>query len=624
MISYLVIGLLLILAASAPLVAIVLASIALRRAGRANALADRVAALESALQRATAPPSPGQPAAAEEAAGREKALPEPVVAELVAPPVVAPSPVAEPFNWERFVGQKTMGWAAVVLLIFAAAFFLRYAYQNNWIGPVGRVAIGALAGAALVVAGLRYQLRGWAIFAQMLSGAGIVVLYLAAYSAAGFYQLLPQQHAGFFLALIVVESMILAAVYNAPVIGLVAVLGGFITPVLLETDHDSYRALFTYLAVLDLGVVVLVMLRGWSWITTLALAGTHILFWLWYSENYHPEKMASALGFQLVVYLLFLGQAFLALALRRWTESREDLGRLVLTAILWFHAFYTLTVEDYHVWMGSAAVGMATIYAVLARTTLAARPLHTRLLVTSLAMAIGFVALAIPIQADACWVALGWAVLGTALWWFGLRVAAPPLRWMAAILGGMAVARLLIFDFPFGPRTMFVPILNKFGLPSVSVAACLLLAVGLARRWRSTLRPAEQWLVAVAGLTGILLLWLVLSHECYSWFRACGDWYGADRAQWRWRGQLALSVLWAVYAAGVLACGFWMHLARLRWVAIGLFAATIIKVFLVDMSTLQQFYRILAFFVLAVVLGLVARFYQRLSPAGPRRDREGA
>ena len=48
-----------------------------------------------------------------------------------------------------------------MLLIFAATFFLRYAYQNNWIGPIGRVAIATLVGAGLLVAGQRYLRRGW-------------------------------------------------------------------------------------------------------------------------------------------------------------------------------------------------------------------------------------------------------------------------------------------------------------------------------------------------------------------------------------------------------------------------------------------------------------------------------
>ena len=145
---------------------------------------------------------------------------------------------------------------------------------------------------------------------------------------------------------------------------------------------------------------------------------------------------------------------------------------------------------------------------------------------------------------------------------------------------------------------------------------CLLLAIAVTKPWQETLRREEQFLVPAAGLIGILLLWLVLSIECFGWFRAASDLPGADRAV-EMDGPTGPLCAVGDLRCGRVGIGFRMRLARLRWVAIGLFAVTVAKVFLVDMSTLRQFYRILAFFILAVVLGLVARFYQRLSPAGP-------
>ena len=67
---------------------------------------------------------------------------------------------ASPVGWETFIGQKAFGWVAAILFLFSATFFLRYAYQNNWIGPIGRVAIGELFGAGLVISGCRYLLKG--------------------------------------------------------------------------------------------------------------------------------------------------------------------------------------------------------------------------------------------------------------------------------------------------------------------------------------------------------------------------------------------------------------------------------------------------------------------------------
>ena len=45
---------------------------------------------------------------------------------------------------------------------------------------------------------------------------------------------------------------------------------------------------------------------------------------------------------------------------------------------------------------------------------------------------------------------------------------------------------------------------------------------------------------------------------------------------------------------------------------VGLFGVTVVKVLLVDTSTLSQIYRILAFFALAVILGLAWLAYQRI------------
>ncbi len=112
------------------------------------------------------------------------------------------------------------------------------------------------------------------------------------------------------------------------------------------------------------------------------------------------------------------------------------------------------------------------------------------------------------------------------------------------------------------------------------------------------------------GVLGMILLLVVLSFDCYGYF-VSQSMLGGDISIWRWRGQLALTVLWTCFATLQLILGFRMQRARVRWMAMTLFAVTVLKVFVVDMANVQQLYRIAAFFVLAVVLGLVARAYQK-------------
>ena len=615
-----------------PLLALILAIVAFVRTRKLGELTRRVAELEARVRETgvgSAAADQARPASsiATDVASRDSAseiVSAEIVPEGVGPAVATPAhaippvsvggpseqPVRESFRWETFIGQKAFGWLAVLLFIFTAAFFLRYAYQNNWIGPVGRVAVGELAGVALVILGWRYHRQGWRRFSTMLSAAGIVVLYLATYSAFGFYRLLPQQYAGAFLAVLVVESMIAAVIYRSAIVALVAVLGGLLTPILMVTERDAYSALFMYLTVLNVGVVVALWMRSWAAVGSVTFLGTHGLFWMWYVDNYHPEKFWWALGFQSVLFGLYLTHSVVASLVSQRKAGWEELVRFVLNAILGFAVYNVLTRDDYRIWLGTAAISMATLYAIVGRITLASRPRDGRLLLTSLAVAVGFVAWSFPIQANVRWVSFGWAAMGAALWWFGQRVSAPMLRIMAGVLAAAAVVRLLMIDLPTYTRNPFIPIFNGFALPSLGVAICILFAVIVTDRFLSRLPQVERFLVGVAAVTGVLLVWLVLSFDCYGYFdsQSIGS---TDFQQWRWRGQLALTVLWTAYASALLVLGFRLQRARLRWLAMVLFGVTVVKLFLVDMANVQQLYRILAFFVLAVVLGLVARVYQR-------------
>jgi uncharacterized membrane protein len=641
LIFVLIIGALLL---GGPFVTFVLSIVAYNRSKQIAELSSRLAKLEALVRTLpssdaasstivgnTITPLAGTRSAADE---QSRLLPlpmEPVIDLASASTAISPSvssdegvlraelAASESQGWETFVGQKAFGWLAVILFGFSAAFFLRYAFQNNWIGPVGRVAIGEMVGVCLAVAGAFYFRRGLVRFSSMLTAAGVVVLYLSTYSSFGFYQLLPQTHAGIFLAIIVLTSMLAAVIYRSMSVALAATIGGLLTPVLLASAHDDYPAFFSYLAILNVGVVLASAYRRWPGVATVALLGTQGLFWLWYVSQYHPEKFGWVIGFQAVIFSLYLLHG-LAKGLRDSVRvDREELGRYVINALLGFAAFHVLMREDYREWLSTGAIMMAVIYAAAANLLLrvpAARQNSSNLQLTSLALCLGFVAWALPLQANtnwyamSHWIAMGWAIIGLALWLFGLRVDSVPLRFMAGIFGVAAMARLLINDLPFYIREPFVPVFNGLAFPSIIVAACVLYAVLAVGPRLSKMASVEQHLIAIAGVSGVAVLWLVLSVECYGYF-VSQSLYGGDVEIWRWRGQLALTVFWTIFATIIMALGFRLDRSRLRWMAITLYAVAVIKLFVVDMANVQQIYRILGFFVLAVVLGLVARAYQR-------------
>lgn len=593
----------------------ILAIAAFIRTQRIGALEQRITKLQAELDRRAAAPAAAEPIV--EAAVVAEAIPEGASGSPFAahqPAAGSHAAIRSGTPLESVIGKHVLGWVAAVLLLFGTAFFLKYAYDNGWIGPLGQVALGLLFGLALIVAGWRYDRSGWRVFSQMLTGAGTVVLYLATYSAFGFYRLLPQQAAGAFLLVIVVESLLLAVMYEASILGLMAVLGGLLTPLLMQSVRDEYQALFIYLALLNAGVLVLLTFRNWTAIGTVAFLGTQGLYWLWHTQNYHPEKLAWAIGVQAVIFGLFIGQAIIVHAFRGRKASIEDLVRLVLIAGYWFAAGFILLRPEYRLWMGTFAVAMAAIYAALAWLVLARSPKNTWLLVTLLAISVAHISIALPIEADARFVSLGWAALAAALWWFGLRISAWPLRAMAGIIGAMAVTRVVLWDSPYLVREPFLPILNGYALPSLLVAGLVIASVLAGRRMANRYLAGESTLVEIASVAGVMLALWVLSVDTYSWFVSRGTLPDADIMRWRWAGQLALSALWAVYASGLLALGFRLKRPHLRWIALALYAVTVGKVFLIDAKELGEFYRILAFFILAILLGAAAWAYQKLQP----------
>jgi len=545
--------------------------------------------------------------------------PEPVRPPPPSPPIAPeppqattprPAPLAtfSAFELESLIGRRAIGWVAVILILFATAFFLKYAFDNRWIGELGRVSIGIAFGIAMSLVGLRYHQRGWRIFSQILTAGGIVLLYLSTYAAFGYYHLVGQKTAFSFLAILIAEVAALSLVYNAPAIAIMALIGGLLTPVLLHSDRDQYRSFFTYLVVLDAGALAL--LKHWPGLSSIAYYGTQLLFWIWYDENYHHQKRGAVLIFQTAVFLLFLLAHLARELLRRDSITLEDALLLLVNPFVYFATAYHLLNPTHHDWMGAFAIIMALLYAGVAKLLLSRGMQSRREILLLIAVALTFVTIAIPIQLRSNWITIAWAVEGVAILWAALEIQSVRLRAHAFALFALAFGKFLFWDTPSGYRPAFIPVFNRYFLSSLAVIGCYMAAVYLFERRKL---DNERTTKLVIGLGAALTFWLLLSIETYTYFagRAFVQKIAEDAAHERWLGQMALSVLWAAYAAALAAVGFVRRVAAIRWAALALFALTVVKAMLVDIAQLQQLYRIIVFFVLGILLLLVAWGYHR-------------
>ena len=543
--------------------------------------------------------------------------PAPPPPEPVTPPPPIPSeprppaPALSAFDLESIIGRRWIGWIAILLILFATAFFLKYAFDNRWIGELGRVSIGIALGIAMCLGGFRYHQRGWRIFSQILTSGGIVLLYLSTYAAFGYYHLVEQQTAFAFLAILIAEAAALALVYNAPAIAIMALVGGLLTPVLLHSDRDQYRSFFAYLVVLDAGTLAL--LKHWRGLSSIAYYGTQLLFWLWYDENYHHQKRGAVLVFQTAIFLLFLLAHLARELIRRESATLEDAMLLLVNPFTFFATTYHLFNPTHHDWMGAFAIIMALLYAGIAKLLLTRGVRSRRDILLLIAVALTFVTIAIPIQLRSNWITIAWAVEGVAILWAGLEIQSVRLRAHAFALFALAFGKFFFWDTPYGYRPAFTPVFNRYFLSSLAVIGCYIAAVYLFERAGKRDLVDARVTKLVLALCAAFAFWVLISIETHTYFigRALAEKTSADANHERWLGQMALSVLWAAYAAALAAFGFVRRVAVARWAALALFALTIVKAMLVDIAQLQALYRIIVFFVLGILLLLVAWGYHR-------------
>jgi uncharacterized membrane protein len=197
------------------------------------------------------------------------------------PPSATPADDEEAGVLERAIGERWLLYAGVVLLRLAVVFFLRYAFERNWLSPGVRVAAGCISGVLLIVGGRTLSSSGYRNYGLSLAGAGFVALYLSIYAALNFYGLLAPAVAFVLLFVISAGAAWLADIEVSAPLAVIAVLGGFATPFLVGGREDAQLVLFTYDALLIAATTFLAFRREWWYLNVLALALTVLTVCAW-------------------------------------------------------------------------------------------------------------------------------------------------------------------------------------------------------------------------------------------------------------------------------------------------------------------------------------------------------
>jgi uncharacterized membrane protein len=279
----------------------------------------------------------------------------------------------------------------------------------------------AAGGIVMLMFGWRLRLKK-TIYARVLQGGAVGVLYLTVFSASSYYKVLPLGFAFFVMLALVIFSCVLAVIQNSKPLAVFAVVGGFLAPVLTSTGQGSHVALFSYYALLNAGIVGIAWYKAWRSLNWVGFIFTFVIASLWGYRYYQPYYFNTTEPFLILFFLFYIAISIL-FAHRQPPELKGLVdGSLVFGVPLVGFTLQSALVSDFEFGQALSALGMSAVYVILARVLWNKQIAGMHMLTESfLALGVIFASLAIPFALDGRWTAAAWALEGAGIAWIGIR-----------------------------------------------------------------------------------------------------------------------------------------------------------------------------------------------------------
>ncbi|MFH0908368.1 MAG: DUF2339 domain-containing protein [bacterium] len=354
---------------------------------------------------------------------------------------------------EVALGGKAASFIGIAAMVLAVVFFVGYAIQNGWIGPGTRIVLGLLSGGVLVALGHLAEVRGknLDVLARALTGGGSALFYFCVFAAFSIYHLVGPTLAGAGLVASAAAVFALSAVYNSQAIGVLGLLGAYITPVLVRGDFSTGLFPLAYIAVVNIPVIAMGVRRNWQVLQSLGAFFTVVLAAAWLGQELPGIGTGAwkvGLAFVLVYYSEFVVLGLLKVGTARTsTVHAFDMLRVLFLSLALLGALEWILAEAGHRdWRGAAYLVVAIAHlGVVQFGRRTCREFKDEVLAFTI-VALTFASLALPAQLDGAWVSLGWGFEGVLLAWFALRIRSPILQVGALGLGLLGLGKSIAFD----------------------------------------------------------------------------------------------------------------------------------------------------------------------------------
>ncbi|MDF1879744.1 DUF2339 domain-containing protein [Sulfurimonas sp. MAG313] len=305
------------------------------------------------------------------------------------------------------------------LLFFGLSFLIKFAAENDIVsiemGIVSSIAFSLV----LIALGWKHRLREGS-YGLILQGLGISIFYLSIFSSAKYFEIIPFSLALGIMIVVVIFASFLAVAQNSLSLALFATTGGFLSPILTSTGEGSHIMLFSYYALLNIGIISIAWFKSWRVLNLTGFAFTFIISLLWGAQRYAPEHFSTTEPFLIFFFLLYVAVSVIfAFKTKYKLKAYVDSSLLFGVPVTAF-AMQAALVKEMPYVLSFSSLAVATFY--LSLTWWLKKKEEMSVLAESfLALGVVFVTLSIPFSLSGHWTAVTWTLEATAIIWISLR-----------------------------------------------------------------------------------------------------------------------------------------------------------------------------------------------------------
>ena len=378
-------------------------------------------------------------------------------------------------DMEKFIGENLVSKIGIAILVLAIGYFVKYAIDQNWIGPVARVAIGILCGGILIALAHRFR-NNYRGFSSVLAGGGIAVFYFTITLAFQQFQLFSQTTAFIIMIVITIFAVALALLYDKQELAIIALIGGFLAPLLVSTGQGNYKVLFTYLVILNSGLLVIAYNKAWRLLNLLSFIFTVLMFgsWLIFLNNETADTFKNGFIFATVFYLLFLIINIAHNINEKKKFIASDFGILLANTSLYFAAgIYCLNNIEAREFRGLFSASLGVFNLCISYFLFRRQKVDTNILYLLIGITLTFISITAPIQLSGNYITVFWASEAVLLYWLFTKSKIRIIQYSAALVWILMLISLLM-DWaalygPFGNNDLAI-IVNKGFITTIFAA----------------------------------------------------------------------------------------------------------------------------------------------------------